>query len=949
MNVFEIIQELKNKNVVPVAAEAGQLKLIGQVENLSDEFIAEVKKKKNDLIAFLRNSTNTSNPIEKIKEEESYALSNAQFRIWILCQSQRGTIAYNIVKGFLIRGHIDEIHLEEAFRIVIKRHESLRTIFKEVKNEPRQFILNDVLFNIQFENFSQVTHKKKDILKNINVLHNHYFNLSEGPLIKVVLTNVANNEAAIFICIHHIICDGWSLDILINEVNTAYENLIKNKSVNLEPLGIQYRDYSNWFIKKVNDSKEKKSKLFRESNLLEGYDLVDLPYDYSRKQTKTFNGGISKFYLGKEKYGTVVDFCKKINLSVFNLLSGVLILLIYKLSGQRKIIIGAPVSGRNHVAIENQIGLFINTIPIGSHIDEKQSLLSFFETLGLNTLKGTEFQDFPFEEMIKAIDLKWDASRNPLFDVMVVLHKTNWGNFNSQQSSLIWSSIEKYLFPRGKIEFENLTSKLDLTFFFSNDPDGDFFLEIEYSTDLFHKSTISKYYEIYLIILSQVIDFPEKPIKDLEILTQVEKDTLLFHFNKPIEKIKENNILDLFNQSFLKNPHKTAILVQDNTISYKQLDLCSDNLAKLLVDWNFKEGNQNSIIGLLLDRSEWMIISLLAVLKAGFAYVPIDINYPESKITDIIQDTLLNLLLTDENGLEVIPRTFDGSIINVKRVGEFSKRRLSKKVRKKAGYENLAYVIYTSGSTGQPKGIELCHGNAIAFLNWAVNAFKEVSFEIMYATTSYCFDLSVFEFFLPLILGKTIRVLNSVFEIQNYLLQDSMVLINTVPSAVRSLIELGVNWHNVVALNIAGEAVPVKLKEALDYSTIEVRNLYGPSECTTYSTVYHFKDENHNLVPIGHPIANTQIYILGPDQGLVPVGVTGEICISGAGLARGYLNRPDLTAEKFIPHPFSTVAGDRIYRTGDLGRWLPDGNIEFLGRGDDQVKIRGYRIEPGEI
>ena len=268
MNVFEIIQELKNKNVVPEATETGQLKLIGQIENLSDEFIGSIKLNKNDLIKFLKNATNGRNPISKAALEESYALSSTQFRIWLLSQSRRGCIAYNIVKGFHIQGNIDKNVLEKAFRIAIKRHESLRTIFKQTGDEPRQFILENAPFNIQFRDLSQLPYAKEEILKNINLLYNHYFDLSKGPLIKVELLKVANNQAVILLCVHHIICDGWSLNILINEVNTAYESLLLNKSVYTDPLDIQYRDYSNWFIKRINNSKERHSKLFRESNLL---------------------------------------------------------------------------------------------------------------------------------------------------------------------------------------------------------------------------------------------------------------------------------------------------------------------------------------------------------------------------------------------------------------------------------------------------------------------------------------------------------------------------------------------------------------------------------------------------------------------------------------------------------------------------------------------------------
>jgi amino acid adenylation domain-containing protein len=388
-------------------------------------------------------------------------------------------------------------------------------------------------------------------------------------------------------------------------------------------------------------------------------------------------------------------------------------------------------------------------------------------------------------------------------------------------------------------------------------------------------------------------------------------------------------MVDLFVAQAVKTPEKIAMVVGVKEFTYRELDEASNRLANYLLDQY--DVKQEDLIGVKLDRDEWLFISLLAVLKTGGAYVPMDTSYPVQRIAYIENDSKCKI---------TIDINFISAFIKEK---DISKKRIEVSLKP----ESLAYVIYTSGSTGKPKGVMITHSNASAMLHWSIREFQNTDFNMLYAVTSHCFDLSVYELFYPLSIGKQIRLLENGLAVSDYITKDHNVLINTVPSVVQALLDRNVSFDHVVAINLAGEAFPMRLAEHFQDSGIAIRNLYGPSEDTTYSSCQRVVGPYERSVPIGKPIDGTQFYILSEELAAQPIGVAGEICISGDGLSRGYLHNPELTDEKFIDHPF--LDGKKLYKTGDLGRWLDDGTVEYLGRKDNQVKIRGYRIELGEI
>ncbi|MFB6456929.1 amino acid adenylation domain-containing protein [Chitinophaga sp. Hz27] len=944
MNALDIITELRRYHVVP-RLDKGQLRLAGEVANLPQDFIEMIRSRKQELIAFLDNSSDTQAyaPIPLVAAAESYPASNAQHRLWLLSQFEGGSEAYNIVTALHLQGQVSITQLENAFHWCIQRHESLRTVFREIDGVPKQIVMPDMPFSIAFQDISEHTDQVEFLRTSAANAAAKAFDLSRGPLIDVQLFALSADEYAMIFSVHHIISDGWSVGVLIQEVMRAYEVGCRNQSDTTAPLRIQYKDYVHWLQEKIAGPKGRKAKDFWMHALADQPEPLQLPTDFSRPAIRSFDGAISKNYFPATLYTKLTQCCKQHQITPFNFLRGVLSILLYKLSGQEVFLIGTPVSGRNHYELEHQMGLYVNTLPLKAVIDPAASFMQLLQQHTNNLFQAFEYQDYPLDNIIEDLQVKRDTARNPLFDVMMVLQNTAVGdgavNF-TKQYGFEMSMLDRKL----PVTVASRSAKFDLTFNFGNEPGGEFYIEIEYATKLFTAGRIEAFRNIYLHLLEQALENVDRSIRDFTTVDDTLQHQLLHVFNEPVTSVAIDSIPALIAPSFVTYADKTAIIAGDRSLTYAELDRLSDKGATYLRTLLNSPGQ---FTGLLMERSEWTIIAILSILKAGAAYVPIDTKYPAGRIKYILDDAQPSLLLVDDHGAKLVPEDFQGHVININDWKSIQNGHLPASAATASLSESTAYLIYTSGSTGQPKGVEICHRNTVAFLDWARTEFADTPYDIIYATTSYCFDLSVFEFFFPLLSGKTIRMMSSALEISSYLDIDRNIMINTVPAVVKALLEEKVSWEHVTALNMAGEQVPKRLKDDLDYTRIEVRNLYGPSEDTTYSTMYRFSDVKYSQIPIGKPVGYTQLYILDKDGQLLPPGIEGEIYLSGQSVAKGYYNRLELTATRFLPNPF--VPGLTMYKTGDAGLWLPDGNVLFTGRKDDQVKVRGFRIEPGEI
>ncbi|WP_276483900.1 non-ribosomal peptide synthetase [Paraflavitalea pollutisoli] len=946
MNTWEIIAALKTYRVIPRLV-GDQLRLVGETASLPASLLQEVRHNKEALRNFLREALDQRAfaPIPAIPLQADYPASNAQQRIWVLSQLQGGSAAYNIVRSFYLQGAVDITCLEQAFQLAVQKHESLRTVFREREGELRQVILPDLSFTIAYTDISNDTGQHATLQAAADAAAYWHFDLTSGPLLRVKLYRLADTSLAMVFGIHHIISDGWSIAVLVPEVMRAYEMLCKGDKPVAETLSIQYKDYCQWHQLRVQGDKGLQARQFWESQFAELPPALELPADKPRPPIRTFEGAVIRFYPGKDLHGRVTGFCKAHHATAFNFFRAALSLLLSKLTGVTDITIGSPASGRNHLDLEGQIGLYVNTLPFRSTVKEALSFLAWLKQLSEHAFKVFEFQEYPFDQLVEDLQLKRDLSRNPLFDVMLAVQDAaiGEGSVNKhQQYGFQLSLLQQYLYPEGAAEAVPMAAKFDLTFNLDYEPDNRFYVEIEYDTALFTKQRIVQLFELFMHVVGQVIDNPETPLAQVVLTTPVAQQQILSVFNAPVQHIGEHHILQLLEPAFRHFPHQPALYAGETTLTYAQLQQAVDAAAARLREITSPSGH--CLIGLMLERKASLVVSVLAILKAGAAYVPIEPDYPAARIQYIIEDAQLPYIIADDAGLGCVPPAYAGRVIHLHELaGDGAGLSASWPDLR----EHTAYVIYTSGSTGQPKGVEIRHRNTIALLKWAAREYADTRFDVLYATTSFCFDLSVFECLFPLMQGKAIRLLPTAMSIPDMLPLDQAVMLNTVPSVVRHLLQTDMDWQAVTALNVAGEPVPCWFRQAPQLAHLACRNLYGPSEDTTYSTVYRFAADRYDFVPIGVPIDNTRLYILNANRQLQPIGVPGEIWLSGQGVAKGYLNRPALTAEKFVADPFEP--GRVMYATGDSGRWTPDGMVEFLGRVDDQIKIRGYRIEPGEI
>ena len=603
-------------------------------------------------------------------------------------------------------------------------------------------------------------------------------------------------------------------------------------------------------------------------------------------------------------------------------------------------VLGTPVAGRSHSQLANQIGLYVNTLPLVSQYIGTMAFSDYISVISKDSFSTFKYQDYPLDLVVEENQIQREAGRNPLFDIMMVVQNTAIGDGSIDkvnQHGFTFNEIEKF-YGEKVTENHDVSAKFDLSLYFSADSQGENAVVIEYKTALFRKSTVQGIFKMLEYAINQIAENTKISLKDIKIIDASEHDKILTEFNHPIGKHTEENILDLLENNLTSKGEKVAVVDDTQTLTYSELEEMSNNIGHVLTS------GKGDKVGLFLSRSRKMIAAVLGVWKSGKAYVPVDIKYPSGRIQYILDDSEVETLLVDNESLAFVPESFKGKCINLDETQASDEQGILNPVKDK---DSVAYLIYTSGSTGQPKGVAITHRNAIAFLKWSAKEFAETTFDVMFAGTSYCFDLSVFEMLFPLSQGKRIRVLESGVSIPEFVGLDSHIFLNTVPSVVRSLLDQNISWENVTALNMAGEPVPKIFKDQLDYQAVEVRNLYGPSEDTTYSTCYRFADDKLEYIPIGVPVGDTHLYILDEDNNMLPIGVEGEICLSGQSIAQGYHNKQQLTDENFVENPF--VSGEQMYRTGDIGKWTNYGHVAFTGRKDDQVKVRGFRIELGEI
>lgn len=872
-------------------------------------------------------------------EQEYYPATSAQKRLYILNRFEGVGTAYNIPLVLVVDGELLKEKCEEVFRKLIKRHETLRTSFYLVDGELVQKIHQEADFAIE-ELESEIDLSNSD--EGIKVIINKFirpFDLSKPPLFRVGLVHFKKGSSLFLFDMHHIISDGISMNILMNE----FALLLNGDQ--LPQLRIQYKDYAVW----LQASNCKRQEEYWLNIFKDEIPVLDMPTDYPRPSIQSFEGESIYFEIEKNLAFSLEKFIKNTGTTLYIFFLAAYTVLLSKYTAQDDIVVGSPIANRPHPDLNNLIGMFTNTLVMRNQPKMDLSFRDFLEKVKERALEAYENQEFQFEELVAQITVKRDLSRNPLFDTMLILQDDQ-----SREISL------KNLKVR-PLKFEDKVAKFDLTLLVSKNT-----ATIEccfvYCRKLFKKETVTRLGSHLINIFKEVNKNPEQNLSEIVILSEAEKRQLLWEFtNTQVKFPKEYTISTLFEFQAQKTPHKTAIIDGDRKLTYFELTERVKCLARILRAKGVLPGQ---IVGIMAERSLEMVIGVLAILRVGGAYLPLNPEYPRERIKFILDDSKTKVLLhnlADYQNLGDFKGEKPVEVIDIRDLKMDTDGGFSMENRDNPG--DLAYVIYTSGSTGTPKGTMIEHFSVVNILFALQREYPIIESDAYLLKTAYTFDVSVVELFGWFLGNGSLVVLEKGAEknprkILETIGKYQVTHLNFVPSMFSAFIEC-LSQDDISVINklkyvfVAGEPIPKDVARRFYNltSTVQLENLYGPTEATIYATRYSLSNlEDTVYVPIGKPFSNIVIYIVSTGGQLQPIGVPGEIWISGAGVARGYLNLPELTQEKFGFNPFvSETSPPRIYKTGDLARWMPDGNIEFLGRIDNQVKIRGFRVELGEI
>ncbi|HET6244458.1 MAG: amino acid adenylation domain-containing protein [Bacteroidetes bacterium] len=850
--------------------------------------------------------------IRPAEKRAFYPLSAAQRRMYILNEFKGTGTTYNMPGVLSIEGNLNISKVENAFQQLIARQEAFRTTFEFKDDNAVQIINEDVHFKIEVEEASEdnIEDLIKDFVKP--------FDLSKAPLLRVKLLKIKLEKYILFFDMHHIISDGVSMEILVKEFFAFY------KEEELSPLEIQYKDFAVWQDELTNTGKLEKLENYWLERFSDDLTLLDFPLDFPRPAVQKFDGAHINFQLSLELTAALKKIARETGTTLYMVLLAAYKVLLSRWANQEDIIVGTPVAGRPAPELQNIIGVFINTLALRNSVASDKSFKEFLGELKQKVLKDFEHQEYQFENLIDKLKLKRDTSRNPLFDTMFT-----YGEADEQQLKIDGLEINQY-------SFENKSSKFDITFG-GAEKENQICIAIEYSTNLFKETTIKRFSNHFTNIISEIAINPAIKIKDIALLSDAEKQQVLVDFNQTAASFPTGKTVhEQIDEQAEKTPDNIALVFGEKQLSYKELKETTGNLAQVLRAKGVKRGDVVSIIS---SPSNELMISIFAILKAGAAYLPIDPSYPAERISYMLRDSNSKVLLTDLES-EMVD-DFKGVLINIKQQEIYQGNGVCKNINT---VDDSAYIIYTSGSTGLPKGVVVQHKALNNLIHWH-NKYHQLTEQdkgTKYA--GFGFDASIIETFPYFVKGAALHILPDNLRLDlvrlNQYFEHNNITIAFLPTPVAEQFIFLEN-KSLRVLNIGGD----KLSK-WNPTPYKIINNYGPSEFTCVTSVYDVNQAYANI-PIGKPVSNSRVYVLDANYKPQPIGVKGEIFASGANLAQGYLHQPELTSEKFIPDPFNP--GQLMYRTGDIGRWLPDGNLEFFGRTDHQVKIRGFRIELGEI
>ena len=964
MNTLDsLLFELSQKDV-HLWLEGDRLRYRAAKDAITPELLTEIKNRKAEIVQFLRQATKNSSsqlpPIEKIDRNTYLPLSFAQQRLWYLHQFEPDSSSNNMPVVFSFRGILNVSALEKSLHSVIARHEVLRTIFPSVNGQPTQVILPevDIAMSVEDLRLVPIEYRDAEARKRATALAQCSFNLETGPMIRVLLLQLTDVEHLLVFNIHSIVCDGASSDVFYQDFNTLYASYVNNQDSPLPELSIQYVDFAHWQRNLLQGEVLESQLNYWKQKLQSPLSAIQLPTDHPRPHlVQTYRSELSARILSKSLNADLTSLSQKLGGTLFMVLIAAFEILLHRYSQQKDILITFASASRGHIETERVVGFFSNTLVQRINFEGDLTFRELFERVREASLEANMHQDLPFEKLVEELPPELTRSRSPLFQIKFALNPP-WSNGRGmapvQLADLTITPLINYI--------DNGETKYDLALAMREQDNG-LEMVIGYNAELFESSTIARMMGHFQTLLESIVANPEQKIAVLPMLTTPEKQQILSEWNNNNVPIPELCIHQLFESQVAQTPEAIAVIAMDEKLTYRELNSRANQLANYLQSQGV---GTETMVAICVERSADMLIAMLGVLKAGGTYIPLNPDYPHDRRISKLRNAQVSFILTQSNLLDSFSdygfRVFSLDT-NWEEIAKYS----SDNILTSIDADNLAYVIYTSGSTGEPKGVTISHRSMVNHCLAVGKVYELNTQDRVLQFSNISFDVAIEEIFPTWLNGGTLilaqpEVYNSITKFIDSLAQQAITVIN-IPTAF---------WNEMVSgMSILDRSLPESLRlvivggEKVSKATYQKwrslvgeyprwLNGYGPTEATVTATIYDPCSSENNLpadseIPIGRAIANLQTYVLDLNLQPCPIGVNGELYIGGVGLSRGYLNRPNITAERFIRNPFSNNPKDRLYKTGDTARYLPDGNIGFIGRSDFQIKIRGFRVEPIEV
>ena len=873
-------------------------------------------------------------------------LSSAQQRLWFIDQLEPGSAAYNIPAAVRLRGELNVEALRLAFSAVVRRQESLRTIFPLQDGEPVQVVQPATEWDLPVVDLRGrgEAEREQELAELAAATAEGGFDLAGGPLLRTSLVRLGEQEYVLLLVMHHIISDGWSLGVLVQELAAHYERYAGGAGSELPELALQYRDYARWQRKWLATGHVEEQLQYWQEALAGAPPLLELPLDRARGAVLAYRGDAVSVRLGAELSGDLKGLARRQGATLFMVLLAAFKTLLFRYTGQTDLVVGTPVAGRLRAELEPLIGLFVNTLALRTRLSGAQSFRELLGGMRETALGAYAHQELPFDTLVEHLQPDRSLSHHPLFQVMFIVQNTP-----AYTLSLPGLTLSAEPFSKAAAQFDLVLSLTETR--------NEIVASAQYSTSLFDEATIKNLLEHFRNLLESVVANPEGRVSDLPLITKAEEEFVTKQLNNNEAPYPDyNSIHEIFQAQARLTPNSLALIHQGRRLTYNELDRHSNQLANHLITLGV---GPESLVGVLMDRSLESVIALLGILKAGGAYVPLDAAYPGERLAYMLRDSGAKVLVTKDRFMASLPE-HNAHVVRIDTDWERIAQQSADDPAKRTNPQHGAYVIYTSGSTGQPKGVLGLHRGAVNRFNWMWTRYPFADGDVCCQKTSLSFVDGVWEVFGPLLRGVPTVIFNDdvVKDTDRFideLARHGVTRLVLVPSLLRVILGARDVESKLAKLNYcvcSGEALPAELARTFQQRLPHciLLNLYGSSEASADATYHEVaKEQDGSTISIGRPLSNVQVYILDDNLQPLPVGARGELYVGGDALARGYIQRPDLTAERFVPDAFGGRAGGRLYRTGDIARLLANGDIEFLGRVDHQVKVRGYRIELEEI